>query len=42
MIFESENNRINLDDYLNMISRHKIVYFDYEFNQSIDKNFILL
>ncbi len=41
MIFESENNKIKLDNYLDMISRHKIVYFDYEFNQPIDelKNF---
>ncbi len=41
LIFESENNKIKLEDNLDLISQYKKIYFDYEFNQNIDllKNF---
>ena len=41
LVFESANNKIKLQDHLNLISQYKKIYFDYEFNQNIDllKNF---
>lgn len=36
VIYESNNNKIKLDVNSDLISKYRIIYFDYEFNQSID------
>ncbi len=36
LIFESEFNKIKLEDNLDLISQYKKIHFDYEFNQNID------
>ncbi len=36
LTFNSNNNNIKLADHLELISKYKIIHFDYEFNQPID------
>ncbi len=36
LVFESANNKIKLEDNLDLISKYKKIHFDYEFNLNID------